>query len=653
MIAWSLAEGIRASGMRVTLYFCAAAVAALTACGGSNNTTLHNPAAPPTTPVTIAFNPVPTSSISLVGSASLTAVVGNDPANMGVDWALLCPGGVGPCGQISTLHTASGKATMYTPPVSITGNSQGVTIEAFASADHNANTVAALTVTGFDSNLKGTYVFSTNGEDANGPYQLAGVVVLDGKGNVSSGEQTYNDPLGFAADHITGGVYNLGPDGRGTLTLNTADQNIGQLGIENFALAFVSSSEVFLQTLDSSNPNLQPSEETSIGRLDLQTSTTAPTGGYAFVVNGVDAIFNSMAMGGVINIDSPNAISGNGSVLDQQDASVGTPVTVTPSGTLTTPDRFGALKINLTAPFGSSPSQMQFTGYIVDSSHITLVETDNLGNQTGFGSTVGVAIGQGAATGTFTNGSAFAGRYVFDITGQDPLAIPLSLAAYGQFTADANGNMNSGYSDEVFSAEDPAGTPISDSFTGTYTLDATGTGRVDSINNFSMSGSGPELIFYLTGNGNPPLVLDADDNPNSLGVGSIGTGYAHPQAAPPYSFNGKYGVRFAQTNQTTVNTGTGSVIVNGGAASLAGTIDTNALFVPEPDFSLAGNFGSIPVSGRFTGTLTDGVSSTTFPTAFYPVNPNLILFIETDYATSGISTFGYFTTRTPVCSTCQ
>lgn len=652
----ALSKNICASRARIVLSLCLAALASLAACGGNNNTMLQNPPAPASTPVTIAFSPAPTSSISLVGNAHLTAVVTNDPANMGVDWALLCAGGVGTCGTLSTLHTASGKPTMYTPPASITGNSQGVTIEAFASADHDANVIASLTVTGFDSNLKGTYVLSTNGEDANGAYQLAGVIVLDGQGNVTSGEQTYNDPLGFASDPITGGDYTVGPDGRGTLTLNTADQNIGQLGIENFAIVFVSSSEAFIQTFDNTtNPNLQPSEESSIGRLDLQTSTAAPVGGYAFVVNGVDASGVSMAMGGVINIDSPNAISGNGSVIDQQDEAVGgTPVTVKPSGTLTTPDKYGAVKINLSAAFGSSPSQIQFTGYIVDSSHIKLIESDNLGNDTGVGSTVGIAIGQGAATGTFTSGNAFAGTYVFDIAGQDPLAVPLSLAAFGQFTADANGNLNSGYSDEVFSAENPPGNPISDSFTGTYTLDATGTGRVDSINNFSVSGPGPELVFYLTGNGNPPLILDADDNPNSVGIGSIGIGYAHPQTAPPYSLTGTYAVEFVQSNAATENTATGSIIANGGAGTLAGTIDTtDPTFQPQPNFMFTGTFGNLPATGRFTGTLTDGVSSTTFATAFYPVDPNLFLFIETDYATSGISTFGYFSTRTPVCSTCQ
>jgi hypothetical protein len=69
------------------------------------------------------------------------------------------------------------------------------------------------------------------------PYQRAGVVVLDGNGGITSGEQTVNfvDPntflLSSASDPISGGSYFVGPDGRGTLTINTADVNIGQQGV--------------------------------------------------------------------------------------------------------------------------------------------------------------------------------------------------------------------------------------------------------------------------------------------------------------------------------------------------------------------------------------------------------------------------------------
>ena len=254
---------------QILTLFAAVLVAVLTGCGGST-TNVQNPPPPASTNVSIAFQPVPVQTISLNTATTITAVVNDDSSNAGVDWSLLCQTGSN-CGTLSPLHTASGAAASYAPPPVISGNSQTFAIEAFATADHNTNVVTSITVTGFAGNLKGTYVFETLGSDANGPFQLAGAIVLDGNGRITSGEQTHSDYLLTVSDPITGGSYYISPDGRGTLTLNTANPNIGQLGVENLSLVIISSSQAFITTLD--DPNLQPSFETSSGTLDLQTST--------------------------------------------------------------------------------------------------------------------------------------------------------------------------------------------------------------------------------------------------------------------------------------------------------------------------------------------------------------------------------------------
>ncbi|MGC2398322.1 MAG: hypothetical protein WA510_01000 [Acidobacteriaceae bacterium] len=618
-------------------------------------TNVQNQPAPPTSSsVSIAFQPAPPSSISQNSTNTpITAVVSDDPSKAGVDWSLLCQS-TGNCGTLSPLHTASGSAATYTPPSAPSGNIQPVTIEAFATADHTKNVVATINVTGFASFLKGTYVFETKGVDTNGAFQLAGVIVLDGNGNITSGEQTHNDPLLSVSDPITGGSYTIGSDGRGTLTLNTADPNIGQQGIENLALVVLSKAEALIATLDSTGValNLPPSNETSSGTLDLQTTTAPLSGGYAFAVSGVDINNHSMAVGGVLNIDSPNKISGAGSIADVDDAGTLAPSAAL-SGTLTTPDSLGSLKVNLTTGF--SPS-LQFTAYIVNAKHVKFIESDNGGSGTGFGSTAGDAIGQGAATGTFKSDSSFAGSYVFDILGQDPDGIPTSLASVGQFTADTSGNLNSGYEDEELIA---AGLEISDSFTGTYTLDPSGIGRVDSNITFATSGPGPELIFYLTGNGNPPVVLDADDNPSSSGLGSIGMGLAHPQAASlsSSSFHGTYGLRFTQgTSNGIENDATGQITVNEASGTLSGFVDIDDGFNPAPNTMLTATIAANPIGGRFNGTLTNAFfpagDANTIAVAFYLVDPGLGFFIETDSMTSGELTLGYFAARTPVCSGC-
>ena len=138
----------------------------------------------------------------------------------------------------------------------------------------------------------------------------------------------------------TGSSYFLGNDGRGTITLNDTT-----IGTETFAFVFLSSSQ---------NPQALISEtdgNSATGTMDLQTSTAAPTGGYAFVVSGTDVVKTlPVAFGGVFNIDSPNTISGNGSVTDEI---LGKKVNATAlglSGTLTAPDQFGAVHIESDGP---------------------------------------------------------------------------------------------------------------------------------------------------------------------------------------------------------------------------------------------------------------------------------------------------------------
>lgn len=627
---------------QILTIFAAVLGAVLTGCGGST-TNVQNPPPPASTNVSIAFQPLPVQTISLNAATTITAVVNDDSSSAGVDWSLLCQTGSN-CGTLSPLHTASGAAATYAPPPVISGNSQTFTIEAFATADHNTNIVTSITVTGFAGNLKGTYVFETQGSDANGPFQLAGAIVLDGNGRITSGEQTHSDYLLTVSDPITGGSYYISPDGRGTLTLNTANPNIGQLGVENLSLVMISSSQAFITTLD--DPNLQPSFETSSGTLDLQTSTTAPNASYAFAVRGTDISLQPMVMGGVFKIDSPNTISGAGSVADQNLGGLLSPG-ATLTGTLTTPDSFGSLKLNLTTSFASAP--IQFTGYIVDAQHIKLIESDNDGAGTGIGSTAGVAIGQGANTGTFTTNQSFAGNYVFEILGQDFSGLPTSLASVGQFTADTNGNLT-GYNDEELNG---LVFEISDSFSGTYILDSAGTGRVDSSLNFATNGPGPELIFYLIGNGNPPLVLDSD-----VSIGSIGVGMAYTQAPAPFTFNGSFGLSFTQSTSGLENDGTGQISVDGTANTLSGVVDTNLSFSPQPNTALTGTYGAIDPTGRSTGTLTNtffpspGTTPSTLAATFYLIDSTHGFFIETDSSLSGELSFGTFTARTPVCPTC-
>ncbi|MGD0416364.1 MAG: hypothetical protein ABSA80_13480 [Terriglobales bacterium] len=669
----------------------AAMISLLAGCGGGSTANVQNPAPPPTSTVTIAFQPEPAGSLAVSFSENLTAVVTNDPNNYGVDWSLTCQN-PGNCGSLSALHTASGAPTTYTAPPTLSTNSMAVEIVAFATANHAQNVVAPVVVTTFDSTLKGTYVLQAQGVDVNGGpnYQFAGVIAFDGNGNITSGEQTINfvNPttgvLVSKSDPIvaTPNSYFIGSDGRGTLTVSTGDDEIGGNGVETFTFVLLSDSQALISQMDFGTAVTGTS---ATGTMDLQTSTAAPSGGYAFAVSGLQlAKMFPVAFGGVFNIDSPNTISGNGSVADEILAKKVTATAVGLSGTLTSPDSFGAVTLNLTAGFGAAnkPIPLQLTGYIVDNTHIKLIETDNTaGSAAPFGSTVGLAIGQGPATGTFTTNTSFSGTYVFGVPGVDlsnSNILPSTLTSVGLFTADGSGNLNDGFTDTFLQlntaqgtvASPQTGAQISAPFTGTYSVDSTGTGRASStsitFNPEPKHDYQPVFFFYLTGNGNPPLVLEGGDTHYP----SVGAGIAYPQSANPLTFSGDYGFSFTQVNSSGENDGTAQMNANPTATppSLSGFADVNLAFGATPDQLFTGSFSTPASNGVFPGALgtnnatTNNNNSSVFnpqiAVDYYIIDSGHGFFVETDLvnATSpeqpGQVSFGYYAVRTQLCDGC-
>jgi len=561
-----------------------------------------------------------------------------------------------------------------------------VEIVAFATADQYQNVVAPIAIYTFDSSIKGTYVLQAQGVDSSfNPYQFAGVIVLDGNGNITSGEQTVNfvDPtignLVTKSDTNLTGSYFLGSDGRGTITINP--NNDTDIGTESFSFVFLSSSTASPPTLSKALIAAFSTNTLTVsaaGTMDLQTSTVAaPSGGYAFAVSGVEiAKMFPLALGGVLNIDSTDTISGNGSVSDEILAFKVTP-SVQVSGTLTPPDSFGQLTINLTGGFTpkNPPAKIQFTGYIVDNAHIKLIESDN-SSGTGFGSTAGLAVGQGDATGTFTDNTSFSGTYVFGLSGVDLSNAniePSTLTAAGLFTADGSGNLINGFTDTFLllntvqgtSTQPQTGAQISAAFGGTYSVDSSGTGRASlTFNNFNPDpkfGYQPVVFFYLTGNGNAPLILEGGDTHYQ----SVGTGIAYPQTAL-LTFIGDYGFSFTQQNGSE-NDGTAQMNANPAATppSLSGFADINLGFLPNPDQPFTGSFSTPALNGRFPGTLVGAnnniLSSVVFTPQiavdYYIIDPTHGFFIETDLVTQGAQQNGqlslsYYAARTPVCDGC-
>lgn len=324
------------------------------------------------------------------GTATVAATVTNDSNNLGVDWELLQCDSSGqncnakPCASTSgdantacgylyeasdpsktfTLHSASGDTLVYQPPSSFAANAFTVEIMGLALADETKQSYAQIQTGAFGSALSGTYVLQAQGSDVNSqPYQIAGVIVLDGKGDITSGNQTLNtisqgsvtadssqpnpantsaacaqNPVPASCNYFYGSTYFIGSDGRGTLTLNNMTDESGsapQLVQETFSLVVLSSSRILIshvgdQYLFGGAEVVNP--YSASGTMETQASTAAPSGSFAFVASGTDSGTNPMdvgafsgapvptALGGVFNIDdnpSSGDISGSGSLADQ------------------------------------------------------------------------------------------------------------------------------------------------------------------------------------------------------------------------------------------------------------------------------------------------------------------------------------------------
>ena len=414
-------------------------------------------------PIAVAFySPLP-SSLPTGASASLSAVVINDiSANPEANWSATCGGAA--CGSFTPTSTANKVSTTYTAPSTAPADGS-VTVTATSVADPSKSVSANIPIVARVANPSlpdGKYVYQVSGQNGT----RAGVFVAAG-GAIVGGEQdsdttsSYLDPntgdtdysLFNELDPINGGIYTTSADGNLQVTLQ-----IASVGAESFEVTPAPHGYGFIAGKFSSG-------ESVTGTLNLQTSAGAPSGGYVVSLQGGFDIFEALV--GVLNFDTANGISGTGSELEACCYSNATyaPLTVSP-GTVSTPDQYGRVLIELNASASSAGNPIYLAGYMIDATHIQLIETaegttDNSTPQLIDAALIGVALGQGAATGKFTTDSLAGSSYVF--VGNSPLVA-------GVFTAQSGGSLSG-----TLTANDGDGsTPAPQLFTGSYTVDSMG-----------------------------------------------------------------------------------------------------------------------------------------------------------------------------------
>jgi uncharacterized GH25 family protein len=467
------------------------------------------------------------------GSPLVATVVdnlGNPMSGISVTFAAPNSGASGTFSNHATSETditdANGHATsIFT--ANATSGGYNVTATSGTLAPGNfvlSNTPSGITLTSYVFYLSGQETINKTISGINS-YVLAGAVTVDQNGNVTGGEQDYNDGAGFTSPQPSGdaivpntGTLTVDGTGQGTLVVSTNNPKLGVNGKETLGVQFVNASHALIVQFDGS--------ATSSGSLDVQNLSTAPNGGYAFTVSGATSA--AFSIGGVF------AFSGdllNPIWPGTSDANTGQTVAMNSSfaAQLSAVDSYGRGQISGIDLVGT-PLALNY--YQVGPEALRIVEVDPSI------AAVGSAFGQG----TNVNGSSTAGlgTSVFSILG-NPYSSKFGVL--GQFTTNTTAASVQGVGDdnEVGNGATASAAPIS----GTYTMGTNGYGSLTIT--AGQLGNVSQLGLYLT---DPNLNLN-DPNNSGGGGGALlldldlklagGTGFVTPQTdTSSGSFDGNY-----------------------------------------------------------------------------------------------------------------
>jgi len=480
------------------------------------------------------------------------------------------------------------------------------------------------------ASLNGTYAFSMSGTDNSQqvlPISRIGSFHADGQGNITMAIEDVNDGGSFSTFNFTAAPaskYTMSSDGRGVLTLSHPDVvNPSVADNFTFSIALDSTSSGLMIETDGSS--------TMSGNFRLQSINSTFATAYAFDVTGVDLGNGTSAS--FIGQFTTNGVSGiTGGEMDVNDgASPSGAITLQP-GTITLDTtnftNFGRGTLTLNTTLNSQLLNLSYVFYVVDGSHLVLVENDTVA------ATSGSATAQSAVP---TTVAAFPGSFVFAVGGAAiSQGVFGGLARAGRFTADANGNITNLSVDEDFSGGVNV-FPKSGGFSNvTYTIDAAGTGHgtlnfTDVTRNQTF-----QYVFYMA---SATQGFIQDNSTNVVADGSITAQSGTFTAA---SMAGSYAINWSGVN-----------LANGFEEDFAGVIpvssaSSNNISGGVIDFTELGDakiFTGILVNGLLTlqgdGTLggaqgnalqltTSQTPSTTFNFRAYVVNANTIILVGVD-----------------------
>ncbi len=518
-----------------------------------------------------------------------SATVSPGGANQAVTWGV---SGTGCSGESCGTIDASGKYTAPpTPPDPPT-----VSVTATSAVDPSKSGSASVTVGSNPNNsnarLSGQYAFLFNGFNNEGFMTIAGSFIADGNGHITGGNADVSITRGVWTNQgITDSTYSVGPDNRGSMTLNTAVN----FPTDNFTFPFSLALGSFSDTGVASRGRLIASGKSSdvgtpvagAGFFAMQDpaafSTGAISGGYAFGLTG-RAAGRFTASGGSFS-------AGQIDLNDGGSAGLNLPFT-------------GAYAVDTsgrgTATLSISGKQdlSMFILYVVSAGELLWMDAG--------GGTTGLALKQSG--GPFT-ASSLNGAGVLNLTGFEASG---TVVAVGQEMFDGKGNL-SGTRDENDAGVITSNVP----FSGTYTEDSNGLGR----GVMTISGDPSPRSFYLVSPGKGFII--------STGT-SAQAGTFEPQTGGAFSsasLSGNYVLGTLPSPLNVSSAFVSGVVAADSAGNLSGTLDNKG-----GGNTFTGTY-SVAANGRATLSITAAAGPPS-NLVFYLISPSKAVGVQVDAGTT-------------------
>lgn len=530
-----------------------------------------------------------TATVALNGQQQFT---GSANPTSPINWTISTTGCAPNCGTISS-------SGLYTAP-SILPSPGQVTVTATSAVDANATPVNAVVtlVPTSNSRLKGTYAFRFSGFDGGGAVYSAGVFTADGIGGIGAGIEDVNRSSGVQNLAFTG-IYTVGSDGRGTMTLTTTGGAASM-----YDLAVGSSGETTFIEADATGTRGE-------GIIDKATSSafsnSAIAGPFVMGLSGSDQLGARVGAAGSFATDGASPGNVTRGAIDLNDAGThfsGSSIMGTYS---VAPNGRGTLQVTVA---GGGPTY-NFSFYVVTAGELFIVSTDYPPTATN-PRVGGLVLSQ--AIQVYDN-TTFNGNSVFNLTGA--ASSSASVAAAGILATDGAGNVTSS---SIFD-ENNAGTLVSQqSLIGTYTVSSAGTGTISFT-----SSSSPASSFALYAVTNNKAFLVDTSSTNAL------AGIVEPQVVGP---SGSFSAATIQGSfvTTTAATASAAAVNISGVLSLDGSANITGM---QDQSSQSGNTTGQPFTATYTVTANGrGTMSVTAPSSvsrvLYVINGSKFVTIDAD-----------------------